>query len=152
MQIFVSTLNGKTLTIDVEPSEPISSIKSKIESMEEIPVNEQRLSYGGKQLVDDKLVSDYEIQNKSMIQLLLTLKGGKKKKKKVYSTPKKVKTTRKRRKISTLNHFALINDGTVKITKESCPTCGFGTFMTKCEGYDYCCVCRGKVNAKGVIA
>ena len=61
MQIFVKTLTGKTLTLDVEPFDTIEIVKVKIMDKEGIQPNEQRLIYGDKQIEDGSTLSDYRI-------------------------------------------------------------------------------------------
>lgn len=76
MQIFVKTLHGKVITLDIEPSDTIASLKSKVQDKEGIPPNQQRLIFAGKELDDNNILSDYSIQKDSTIHLVLQLKGG----------------------------------------------------------------------------
>ncbi|CAF2893436.1 unnamed protein product [Rotaria sp. Silwood2] len=75
-EVFVKTLTGKTITVSIDSEETVDSFKSKVESKEGIPVDQQRIIFAGKQWENERILSDYFICTESTVHLVLRLRGG----------------------------------------------------------------------------
>ncbi|KAH0792859.1 Ubiquitin-40S ribosomal protein S27a [Histomonas meleagridis] len=137
MQIFLKTLDGRFISLDVESSDSIENIKAMAD------VN-GLLVFGGKELNDEFSLADYSIVEDSILYDLPEVDGGKKKKrkKKSFTTKKRVPHTRKKEKMKLLKLFKIGKDGSVEPQRKECENCK-GCFMAKHkDGRLYCGNCH----------
>ncbi|KAI8368777.1 ribosomal protein S27a-domain-containing protein [Blakeslea trispora] len=144
MQLFVKSLAGNTLALEVAPSTSVENVKAMIAAREGIDAEYQCLSFAGKPLVDGELAL-YGIANNNTLNLNAELLGGgKKRKKKTYTTPKKIKHKRTKVKLAILKYYKVDESGKITRLRRECPnnTCGAGVFMAKHKDRQYCGKCH----------
>jgi ubiquitin len=74
MQLFVKTLTGKTVTVEVDPGATIDAIKQQVQDKEGIPPDQQRLIFAGKQLEDGHTIQEYNLEADSTLHMVLRLR------------------------------------------------------------------------------
>ena len=105
MQVFVKTLAGETVTVDVSSQTTVKALKAQVELAQGVSSESMRLIFQGKLLDDECTLAAMEIAAEATIHLVMDLDGGKKKKKKVYDKPKKQKHKNKKIKLRVLNYY-----------------------------------------------
>lgn len=144
MQIFVKTLAGTTVALDVNPSESILGVKTLLAAKAGVAISEQRLLYGGIALEDEHSLEAYAIQKEYTLDLAARLCGGaKKRKKKNYTTPKKNKHKKKKVKLPVLKFYKVDESGKITRLRRECENaeCGAGVFMANHFDRHYCGRC-----------
>ncbi len=76
MHLIVKTITGNSITVDVEEFDQVKNVKLAIQEKEGIPFEQQRIIFGGRCLVDDKLLTEYKIQPGNVLHMVLQLRGG----------------------------------------------------------------------------
>lgn len=76
MQVKVITLTGDEKIVEADPSEKVLDIKERLEELEGIPPEQQRLIFQGRQLKDDKTLNSYKLKHGTVLHLVVALRGG----------------------------------------------------------------------------
>jgi uncharacterized ubiquitin-like protein YukD len=75
-KLTVKTLTGKDIAVEIGLGETVAKLKQLITDKEGLPAEQQRIIWAGKQLEDEKKLSDYSITDGSTVMLVLRLRGG----------------------------------------------------------------------------
>ena len=129
MHIFVKTLTGKSLSLNVEPNCEISEINNQIETLMGVPSEEQILINNGQTLNDCS-----ELTEESQIYMVVDIDGGKKKKKKKVVAKKKKKHVHKKVKLAVLKYYKVDGDKVVRLKQQT----NYGTFLADHANRLYC--------------
>jgi len=144
MQIFVQNLQSETRTLEFEPEASVRAVKDVLQKSEDVPWEQQVLTFAGHVLEDDSSLASYSVQKESTLYLSLRLLGGgKKRKKKNYTTPKKIKHKHKKVKLAVLKYYKVDENGKISRLRRECPSesCGAGVFMASMHDRQYCGKC-----------
>ena len=76
MQLLVKTVSGRTVSVEVEPSEPVKCVKKLLQERENVDIEHQRLVFAGKELEDEKEIGSYHISEEATIEMLFKMAGG----------------------------------------------------------------------------
>ena len=124
MQLFVKTLTGATLTVDIQGSSIVDELKQKISEQTGVSAEEITLIHGLTVLAGESTLEALGIEEESTINMVLSLCGGKKKrKKKVYTKPKRIAHKHKKRPKAILEYFNVDNTGKITKLKIECEKC-----------------------------
>ena len=132
MHIFVKTLTGKSLKLNVEPTCEISEINNQIESLMGVPSEEQILINNGNRLSGNLI--DSGLTEESQIYMVVDIDGGKKKKKKKVVAKKKKKHVHKKVKLAVLKYYKVDGDKVVRLKQQT----NYGTFLADHANRLYC--------------
>ncbi|CAE8611790.1 unnamed protein product [Polarella glacialis] len=145
MRLFVRDLAGRTLSVDADAQADVNFVKEQIAASQGLPLDEQRLIYGGRSLEGVESLVECGLSDESTLFLSLELAGGgKKRKKKTYTKPKKIKHKRKKVKLAVLKFYKVDSNDKVTRLRRECPheVCGPGVFMAMHFNRYYCGKCH----------
>merc|ERR1712032_1176008 len=129
MHIFVKTVTGKSLSLNVQPNCEISEINNQIETLMGVPSEEQILINNGQTLINSS-----ELTEESQIYMVVDIEGGKKKKKKKVVAKKKKKHVHKKVKLAVLKYYKVDGDKVVRLKQQT----NYGTFLADHANRLYC--------------